>query len=115
MAVTIEMVKMIAPELETETDDRIEFFMDMAADLVSESKFDTKYDKAMALMTCHLLTISNRRGISGAVTKERTADIETTYASGSGKPDGDLALNQTSYGMMFKKLRDAMSRGPLVV
>ena len=75
-----EIIDDIAPEFLNEDPARIDRFIDYAKLQVSANAFGEKYDLAVAYLTCHMLSLSNRNddegtnGTPGTITqKKRTA------------------------------------------
>lgn len=114
MAVTPQDLKKIAPELESETAARLQFFIDFAIQSVNSSVFGDKSDKAVTLLAAHFLTLSNRGGAGGSVTSEKVGDLSRSYSAPSGKI-GESELATTAYGQMFLTLLKSLSISPRVV
>lgn len=109
--VTPEHVKSYAPEFESVADARVELMLEYAENFLSESKWKTKYKMGKILMTCHLLAIGDREGSAGAIASESIGGMSVSYAT----PDTNEALNSTSHGQMFLKLRKSIATSPIVV
>lgn len=97
--VTPAIIRKNFPEFENETTQRISFFIAMAENRTNPDFFKTKYDDAVTLLTCHLLTLANRGGIGGSVTSEKVGDLSRGYSA----PQG-TSLGSTSYGQLFDEL-----------
>jgi hypothetical protein len=101
----------MAPELAGETSGRVDSFIALGANYVSESKFGTRYDHALCLFVCHMLTLANRRGAGGSVVSEKAGDLQRGYSS---PPTDKELLLSTSYGQLFVQLRRTQVITPLV-
>lgn len=105
-----EHVKIIAPELASESDARIELFIDLAKLSVNESVWGDKYELGVAVMTAHLMTMANSGGAGvGPVTSEKVGDLSRSYAAG----DANDTLMSTAYGKWFVQLRKELVITPL--
>lgn len=113
VSITKTDVTNVAPELASETTERINFFIDFARTFVCESKWGTKAKLATTVMAAHLATLSNRNGNSGAITSEKVGDYSQNY--GPGATGSDSELSQTAYGTQFLMLRKTLVTTPLIV
>lgn len=114
MSVTAQDLKKLAPELETETTSRLQFFIDFAVMNVNTSYFGDKTDKAVTLLAAHFLSMANRGGAGGSVTSEKVGDLSTSYSAPSGKVS-ESELATTAYGQMFLTILKSLSISPRVV
>jgi hypothetical protein len=114
MSVTAQDLKKIAPELESETTPRLQFFIDFAVLNVNASVFLDKTDKAVTLLAAHFITMANRGGAGGSVASEKVGDLARSYAAPSGKTS-ESELATTAYGQMFLTLLKSLSISPRVV
>lgn len=110
MAADAKMVRDIAPELKAEDDGRIDTFLGFAALSVNANVWGDKSDLGVAVMAAHLLTLSNRGGVSGAVTSEKVGDLARSYSSTKAS---DETLMSTSYGSWFIQLRKSLPITPV--
>ena len=104
----------IAPELKVESATRVAIFLEAATLRVNRTVFGLKSDLATVLLAAHMMTLSNRGGIGGAVQSEKIGDVAQTFAVASGNKDGD-ELMTTAYGQQYLSLRRSLPRTPLVV
>ncbi len=109
--VTAAQVKQFAPEMEAQTDPRVELFIEYAENWVDEGQWGRKYVQAIILMSCHLLTMAGRAGASGAIASENVGSLSVSY--GGSNPDDGLSV--TSYGQLFQQLKRTIKKTPLVV
>jgi hypothetical protein len=102
------------PEFATESDDRVQMFLDDAALSVSERAWSTKYDLGLAYLAAHLLASANRgsAGVSGPVTSEKVGDLQRSYAAASSNIDATYST--TGYGIEFIRLRKTIFTSPIV-
>jgi len=123
MAITIDTVIEIAPELATEDPARINTFIGYASCFVDPNFFRCSADFAHALLTAHFLTMSNRGSAggggagSGPITGEKVGDLSRNYgssSSGSGSVSTS-SLEQTSYGSQFLFARKSCIVTPMVI
>lgn len=93
-----------------------------AKDYVSSCVFGTKYNKAVALVTAHLLALDtagegtdNNPNSQGVIKKEKEDRIEIEYATGSGDgSETEQWYKQTNYGSRFLQLRKQVKFMPRV-
>ena len=90
---------------------------------VPAKKWGVKYDFAVRLLTCHLLTMAilaekaAQKGALGALTSETTGGLSRGYSDGGGQANsnnGD-SLNQTFYGKEFLRIQRSLVKTPIVV
>jgi hypothetical protein len=112
MPITVEQsdISNVAPELASQTQERVDLFIEYARLFVNEEKWGSKAKFGIVLYACHLLTLSSSDGRSG-ITSEKVGELQVNYAA----PQGDDELNQTPYGMMYRNLRKTLPFTPLVV
>jgi len=101
MATSIDDVKDLAPELDTEDDARLARFIVHANSYINKANWGAKADFARAVMAAHLITVSNRKGKGGAVDSEKAGDLSRSYSEGVSKDE----LGTTSYGQLFISMR----------
>lgn len=100
---------------------KIALFIEKAKLSIPEEKWGVKYDFAVILLTCHLLTLDKMAsqsggGVAGPVTSETVGDLSQSYGFfnlGGYKIDPSLA--QTIYGLEFQHLQKSILLTPLVV
>lgn len=100
----------VAPELASQSQARVDLFIEYARLFVNEEKWGSKAKFGIVLYACHLLTLSTTDG-RNQVTSEKVGELQVNYAA----PQGDDELNQTPYGLMYKNLRKTLPFTPLVV
>lgn len=124
MAVTIDIKALfrtvVAPEFAAKTDGEIELFQSEAEIEISEKKFLSRYPRAVALMTAHLMVMSDRSiakkasSGQGPLKKTKVGQLEREFAvSTSDKSNESILL--TDYGKEFIRLRKQVLKGPLFV
>lgn len=112
MAEGLDMLKSVAPELGDEEDERLERFIEMAAQRISAKVFGKVYPQAVAYLAAHMVTLSNRKrdtdvAAAGPVTSVSTGGLSMQFDGGG--PEGD-ELDSTPYGRQFQQLRDSRAR-----
>lgn len=66
------------------------------------SAFGDLREQAIAYLTAHILTVSQRAGSGGSVRMKKEGDLQIMYADPASK---NAALGQTAYGMEFEQIR----------
>lgn len=112
MGVTAQSLTGYFPEFSTETPQRISLFAAEAGNFINASVYGAKANFALHCMTAHLITMANRRGVSGIVTGETVGPISTTYSGATGTAD-PTDLDETSYGRMLKGMKRSVLRTPI--
>lgn len=104
------------PEFASELTSRVQSFIDMAANRVSESVFTggqhDDYDNAVGLVAAHLLTMANRRGTAGAMIGRTVGPVSAQFAAPSTFSSGYKA---TSYGQEYLALCNLYRQSPAVI
>lgn len=113
MAVDPKTLKTMFPEFESETNKRIQFFIDMAERKINRPIFGDKADDAVCLMSAHLLTLGSRGGNGGAITGEKVGDLSRNYSAGNSDKKGPHG--STSYGEMYDDLLRSCRAVPRVL
>lgn len=113
--VTPDVITAIAPELSAETPETISLFIGMAQARISPVVWGTLYYQGITFLAAHLLTMKNRRGLSGSQTMQKVGDIEIQNSVLAKGNKTDLAFLQTSYGVEYLALRDLVVIGPMPV
>lgn len=109
-------LKAIAPELADAGDERLETFLELAAQRISAKVFGAKYAQAAAYLAAHLLTLSNRAseaGTAGAgpVTSVTTGGLSVSFGQApTGAATADASLKTTAYGLEFLAIRSSCAR-----
>lgn len=112
--VDAQLVKDIAPELASESDQRIELFIDIVKTRNDSDVWATKYDYAVALDAAHELTMANRSGSGGPLTRQQVGDVSVAYGEFKGG-EYSSPYDLTSYGQMYLNLRKTLLITPMVV
>lgn len=114
--------KVIAPEYAKKTDAELDLFATEAECEVSEKKWGCKYDRAVGLITAHLIAMSERAKNSGTgssgtgqLTKVKVGQLERTFDAGAGTGSDDGSYNLTIYGKEFIRIRKQLLKGPIFV
>lgn len=116
----LDLIRKIAPEFNEITDEKLEGFIDVYANLVSKRYFVKHYNKAIAFLVAHQLTLLNIASnseagagdislIAGDVLMEKEGDLQRQYDNvNTSDSETDSLLNKTYYGKMFIALRSAL-------
>lgn len=110
---SVELLKAIAPELATETDERLSTFLELAAQRISARVFGRVYAQAACYLAAHLLTLANRAtqaGVAGAgpVASVGTGGLSVSFGQiATNTATADASLKSTSYGLEFLALRSS--------
>jgi len=110
MAVGFSDLQKIAPEFSQEDSSRVNFFLKIARRGISETVWGDQYDDGVLFLTAHYLTVANRNGVGGSVTKEKVGDLEVSYSS-----QGDSEFDTTSWGRLYLSIKKTLVTGPRVV
>ena len=111
MALDIDIFKTVAPELANTDSTTLKTAASLAELQVTASRWRDKTAYAVALMTAHILTMANRKGKAGGVNSETVGSLSRSY----GGVAANEALDTTSYGLEFKRVRRQVSPSPFVV
>lgn len=109
----------VAPEFKSYSGFKLEPFIAEALLEVSEKKWGKWFPRGWALMTAHLLKMSeissskNASGGNAQLRKVKVGDLEREFAT-SQDAEGDT-LDLTIYGKEIKRLRKRFLKGPLFV
>ncbi|WP_302939550.1 DUF4054 domain-containing protein [Megamonas funiformis] len=116
----LDLIRKIAPEFNEITDEKLEGFIDVYADLVSKRYFGKHYNKAITFLVAHQLTLLNIASnseagagdislIAGDVLMEKEGDLQRQYGNvNTSDSETNSLLNKTYYGKMFISLRSAL-------
>jgi hypothetical protein len=110
--VDIAYLKSMAPELASETDERLNLYLGFAQLTINTSVWRDKADMGTALLACHMITMGNRQGSGGAIASESVGGISVSYSTTQGK-DGELS--STSYGSLYLQMRKTLVITPMIV
>lgn len=73
---------------------------------------DTYYNRAVALLAAHYLTLRGRGGgTTAAVQSERVGDVAVSYAAGA----ASVALDATGYGQQFQAFQRSIFAGAMAI
>lgn len=113
MTSVIDILKLVAPEFNTMSDNDIQTWIDIAEPFVSKKVFGKLYNQALAYLTAHLMKMSGNGDTSiGTVgdslrvasVSEGNTSVSFNSSLYSGN-DSDAELNLTIYGISFKRIR----------
>lgn len=114
--------KVVAPEfsdVNTYPNSTLDLFAAEAECEVSATAWGCRYDRAVALITAHLISMSKKSseggsGGTGQIKKVKVGQLEREYDVGSGS-DSSNSYNLTVYGKEFLRLRKQILKGPIFV
>jgi len=112
MTVTPSSFKIRFPEFATETDDRIQLFIDDAELILNATTWGTKYDLGVAYLAAHCLSIANLNSAGdftpyGPLTGKAVDGTSISFASATYAID-DTFYASTSYGLRYISLRKSL-------
>lgn len=109
----LDVLSDIAPELDSQPEDKRERFITRAENQTSEDIFNLDYDLAVANLAAHMMTISLRVGNGGMIESLREGDLAITY--GNPLPNANETLETTAYGLEYIRLRELHVFTPVCV
>lgn len=109
------------PEFATQTDERIQVFLDKAALLVSACKWGNLYDEGVALLAAHYLALSILQSSASsatptfAIASKKVGDVQINYAVPSAASGTEAYYNSTPYGQEYWSLVRLVGMGAVAV
>jgi hypothetical protein len=115
----IELVRFFATDLAAVTDETVTTAIGLAQDEIDAARWsaaevtddvtaDAYYDRASALLACHILTLRARQGATAsAVQSESVGDASVSYAVAQSM----AALDATGYGQQYAAFRSSIFAG----
>lgn len=122
--ITASEFKIRFPEFVSESNERIDLFIEDAEIILNEAYWGDKYNIGLHYYTAHLLVIANKASESGntgsvAPIAGRSVDgVSISYSSGNiGNKinEGDVWLNSTQYGQRYINLRKNLGVAACVI
>ena len=112
MSVTPASFKTMFPEFASQTDPRVQLFLDQASRRVSPAAFDTLADDALSYLSAHLLATSAQAasasvsGARGPISSETVGPLSRAYSNGWTGASSDVPPEyaSTQYGVQFWQL-----------
>ncbi len=107
----------VAPEYKDMENATLDVFATEAECEIAESKFGCKYDRAVALITAHLIKMSeiSQNGITGQLVKTKVGQLERQYDVANSGDAKDGSYNMTVYGKEFLRIRKQILKSPIFV
>lgn len=110
---TVDILKIVAPEFGTMSDDDIQTWIDLAEPYVSKRVFGKLYNQAIAYLAAHFMkmsglgdtstgTVGDSMRVASVSEGNTSVSFNTSLYSGNG---ADAELNLTVYGMSYKRIR----------
>jgi len=124
MALNYELFRVVvAPEYASKTDAILDLFAAEAECEIALAKWGKKYDRAVALITAHLIAMSERAKNSGTgtagtgvVRKVKVGQLEREFDNGNGSEgSNEGSYDLTIYGKEFVRLKKQLLIGPIFV
>jgi hypothetical protein len=109
---TPSLVQSIATEFKGRASEEVQVFLDIAMTMVDSTVWGDKYDYGVAYLAAHLMTMTERKGVGGAVIKEHVGEITVQYSQPNTDAVKSLYL-ATSYGQIYLSLRSQLVLTPL--
>jgi hypothetical protein len=114
---TIALLKTVAPEFASESDETIEAFLGYAALQMSPTNWNGLYSLGCAYLAAHMLktTAMSTDGDTvggGPISAERVGDLSRSFQNGG---TANWAWKSTRYGIEYLRLRALIPGGPLLV
>lgn len=103
------------PEFASESDPRIQLFIDDSVIILNSVYWGEKYDLGLSYLTAHYLTLANRSeagSISsggGAVASRNVDGVAVTYTTAQPANESDAYYLTTTYGQRYLALRKTLA------
>lgn len=114
-----DTLRIVAPELASESDARLDLFLGMAARRCDAEEYGDLYADACIYLAAHLVTLSSRAvgggGGAGPVVAESAGDLSRSYGAVVGVLSSDATLATTPYGIEYLNIRKSIGPAALVV
>jgi hypothetical protein len=115
MAISVADFKIFFPEFATESDARIEVFLNAAELRVSEKVFKSSYALVIFYLAAHMLSVAKNseagggfgQGTKGSISAEKVGDLSISYGSNPNNPSvgASAEIASTIYGRAYLQLR----------
>lgn len=124
MAVTPTTFKARYTEFSSETDARVQVYIDDAELEMNEGQWGTLYDRGLSALTAHLLAIANRNAVAttgtgtsvgGTVQKKSVGSVAVSFASIPILSSVESFYMSTSYGAEYWRLMKHVGMEVVVV
>ncbi len=119
---SIEIIRLVAPEFESISDDQLALWVSLAEPYINKEKFGKFYEQALAYLVCHMMTTAGLadttdQGELGMLTSLATStygigsisagssSISFTNGGATGAVDADAEFLRTKYGIQYVTLR----------
>lgn len=119
---TLELFRLLCPDLSGEADARVEDFFTVVATGLDSTSFGVRFEEAVVRLTGHLMLFSPAGGTGGAnvgglgggtITSRKTGDEAITFGSSffnvANVANSDADLMLTHHGRQFIAIRDTRS------
>jgi hypothetical protein len=108
----------VAPEYATKTNEELDPFAEQAEIEITDSVWKTRYDRGVALLTAHLIKVSELyqsqggTSSSGQLVETKVGDLRRKFAENK---QSNGSYNLSTYGSEFLRLRKQVLMGPIFV
>ncbi len=118
----MEIIRLTMPEFDSISDDKLEKWINLVRPLVSDVKFKSQYEHAVALVVGHKLklsgygnklagtnlTIASVDGVASVSEGETSVSVDTSSGALIASNPADAEYAKTIYGIQFISLRHQM-------
>lgn len=123
MALNYDLFRtVVAPEFAAKADNELDPFASEAEIEVSQKAFGKRYDRAVALITAHLIVMSQKKsgngggaGATGEVESTKVGQLSRKFNVESSMTERGGSYNLTHYGKEFLRLRKQILKSPIFV
>jgi len=109
------------PEFASETDQRVQLFINDALPLLDQARWDDLYDVGLANLVAHELSLANTNvlvggvGTAGDETSVSVGDVSIDRGADLVKMEMEDTYYKTSYGQRFRKYQRLVGGGGVAV
>lgn len=109
----LQVLRHIAPEFASLSDDEVNFALELAAQEVPESVWGNLTAQGRARLAAHRLSLSHPElSAGGVVASESVGSVSRSYAVTAGS---DAELSSTQHGVEYARLRRLVGIGAMVI
>jgi len=111
----------VAPEYASKTKTELDMFASEAEKEISINAFGKFYDRAVALITAHLIAMSERHkkmggnAATGQLTGTKVGDLSRQFSKSSDSTNKNGSYDLTIYGVEYLRIRKKILMGPKFV
>lgn len=113
MSIDPASFKIRFPEFDSESDTRIQMFIDDSVVILNPAYWGEKYDLGLYYLTAHILTLANKTAagsntLSGPVSGRSVDGSSVSYATFTPGDESDQYYMSTAYGQRYLALRKTL-------